>query len=160
MPYIFGKLWHLAIIWAIRKAFQCILQGVRILLAKYTRISPTSENESYLVMLSEWNICDSGWFVANTFVTFFTVKETNNKSREGKIYLLLRVNWIKDNISTVREEFNQIHIEYLYKAIFLQIQWTSVSRINELCDPERERCQLRVVDVISGVNILMLMRVC
>merc|ERR1712107_455815 len=47
MPYIFGKLWHLAIIWAIRKAFQCILQGVRILLAKYTRISPTSENESY-----------------------------------------------------------------------------------------------------------------
>ena len=48
MPYIFGKLWHLAIIWAIRKAFQCILQGVRILLAKYTRISPTSESESYL----------------------------------------------------------------------------------------------------------------
>ena len=28
MSYIFGKLWHLAI-WAIRKAFQCILQGVR-----------------------------------------------------------------------------------------------------------------------------------
>ena len=46
MPYIFGKLWHLAIIWAIRKAFQCILQGVRILLAKYTQFSPTSENES------------------------------------------------------------------------------------------------------------------
>ena len=49
MPYIFGKLWHLAIIWPIRKAFQCILQGVRILLAKYTRISPTSENESYTI---------------------------------------------------------------------------------------------------------------
>ena len=49
MPYIFGKLWHLAIIWAIRKAFQCILQGVRILLANHTRISPTSENDSYLV---------------------------------------------------------------------------------------------------------------
>ena len=47
MPYIFGKLWHLALIWAIRKAFQCILQGVRILLAKFTRISPTSENDSY-----------------------------------------------------------------------------------------------------------------
>ena len=47
MPYIFGKLWHLAIIWAIRKAFQCILKGVRILLAKHTRISPTSENDSY-----------------------------------------------------------------------------------------------------------------
>ena len=47
MPYIFGKLWHLAIIWAIRKAFQCILQCVRILLANHTRISPTSENDSY-----------------------------------------------------------------------------------------------------------------
>ena len=47
MPYIFGKLWHLAIIWAIRKAFQCILQGIRILLANHTRISPTSENDSY-----------------------------------------------------------------------------------------------------------------
>ena len=48
MPYIFGKLWHLAIIWAIRKAFQCILQGVRFLLANHTRLSPTSENESYM----------------------------------------------------------------------------------------------------------------
>ena len=47
MPYIFGKLWHLAIIWAIRKAFQCILQGVRFLLAKQTRLSGTSDNESY-----------------------------------------------------------------------------------------------------------------
>ena len=47
MPYIFGKLWHLAIIWAIRKAFQCILQGVRFFLANHTRLSPTSENESY-----------------------------------------------------------------------------------------------------------------
>ena len=49
MPYIFGKLWHLAIIWAIRKAFQCIQQGVRILLANHTRIFPTSENDSYIV---------------------------------------------------------------------------------------------------------------
>ena len=47
MPYIFGKLWHLAIIWAIRKAFQCILQGVRFLLANHTRLSPTSNNDSY-----------------------------------------------------------------------------------------------------------------
>ena len=47
MPYIFGKLWHLAIIWAIRKAFQCILQCVRFLLANHTRLSPTSENDSY-----------------------------------------------------------------------------------------------------------------
>ena len=48
MSYIFGKLWHLAIIWAIRKAFQCILQGVRFLLANHTRLSPTSENDSYI----------------------------------------------------------------------------------------------------------------
>ena len=47
MSHIFGKLWHLAIIWAIRKAFQCILQGVRFLLANHTRLSPTSDNESY-----------------------------------------------------------------------------------------------------------------
>ena len=47
MPYIFGKLWHLAIIWAIRTAFQCILQGVIFLLANHTRLSPTSENDSY-----------------------------------------------------------------------------------------------------------------
>ena len=47
MPYIFGKLWHLAIIWPIRKSFQCILQGVRFLLANHTRLSPTSENDSY-----------------------------------------------------------------------------------------------------------------
>ena len=49
MPYIFGKLWHLALIWAFRKAFQCILQGVRFLLANHTRLSPTSDNESYEV---------------------------------------------------------------------------------------------------------------
>ena len=56
MSYRFGKLWHLAIIGAIRKAFQCILQGVRILLAKYTRISPTSENDSYVLLsqISKW----------------------------------------------------------------------------------------------------------
>ena len=29
MSYRFEKLWHLAINWALRKAFQCILQGVR-----------------------------------------------------------------------------------------------------------------------------------
>ena len=48
MSYIFGKLWHLTIIWAIRKSFQCILQGVRFLLAKQTRLSGTSDNESYI----------------------------------------------------------------------------------------------------------------
>ena len=53
MSYRFGKLWHLAIIWAIRKAFQCILQGVRFLLANHTRLSPTSENESYIMRYSE-----------------------------------------------------------------------------------------------------------
>ena len=49
MSYRFGKLWHLAIIWAIRKAFQCILQGIRFLLANQTRLSPTSDNDSYLI---------------------------------------------------------------------------------------------------------------
>ena len=48
MSYIFGKLWHLAINWAIRIAFQCILQGVRFLLANHTRLSPTFENDSYM----------------------------------------------------------------------------------------------------------------
>ena len=50
MPHIFGKLWHLALIWAIRKAFQCILQGVRFLLANQTLLSGTSEDESYAVV--------------------------------------------------------------------------------------------------------------
>ena len=35
-----------------QKAFQCILQGVRFLLANHTRLSPTSENESYPYMQS------------------------------------------------------------------------------------------------------------
>ena len=48
MPYIFGKLWHLAIIWAIRKAFQCILQCVRFLLANHSLLSGTSETFSYI----------------------------------------------------------------------------------------------------------------
>ena len=47
MSYIFGKLWHSAIIWPISKSFQRILQGVRFLLAKQTRLSGTSDNESY-----------------------------------------------------------------------------------------------------------------
>ena len=52
MPYIFGKLWHLAIIWAIRKAFQCILQGVRFLLANHTLLSPTSDNDSDILRVN------------------------------------------------------------------------------------------------------------
>ena len=52
MPYIFGKQWHLAITWAVRKAFQCILQGVRFLMANHTLLSPTSDNESYTVIYS------------------------------------------------------------------------------------------------------------
>ena len=36
------------VIWAIKKALQCILQGVRLLLAKQTRLSGTSDNESYM----------------------------------------------------------------------------------------------------------------
>ena len=47
MSYIFGKLGHAAIIWPIRKSFQCILQGVRFLLANHTLLSGTSESQSY-----------------------------------------------------------------------------------------------------------------
>ena len=62
MSYRFGKLWHLAIIWAIRKAFRCILQGVRFLPANHTRLSPTSENDSYRYISIyarnvEWKVC-------------------------------------------------------------------------------------------------------
>ena len=61
MSYIFGKLWHSAIIWPIRKSFQCILQGVIFLLAKQTRLSGTSDNESYIVespmrRMKVWNM--------------------------------------------------------------------------------------------------------
>ena len=61
MSYIFGKPWHLAINWAVRKAFQCILQGVIFLLAKQTRLSGTSDNESYIVKspmrrMKVWNM--------------------------------------------------------------------------------------------------------
>ena len=63
MPYIFWKLWHLAIIWPIMKSFQCILQGVRFLLANQTLLSGTSENESYAQHneISKHMICFSTW---------------------------------------------------------------------------------------------------
>ena len=50
MSYIFGKLWHSAIIWPIRKSFKCILQGVRFLLANQTRLSGPSDNELNTIM--------------------------------------------------------------------------------------------------------------
>ena len=56
MSYIFGKLWHSAIIWPIRKSFQCILQGIRFLLANQTRLSGTSDNESYTGIYALWII--------------------------------------------------------------------------------------------------------
>ena len=65
MSYIFGKLWHLAIIWAIRKAFQCILQGVRFLLSNHTRLSPTSDNDSYIIF--DWgHLWNSEWYRKKT----------------------------------------------------------------------------------------------
>ena len=69
MSYIFGKLWHLAIIWAIRKAFQCILQGVRFLLANHTRLSPTSDNESYSLFIIFVRI----WCIFNVYHFMFTI---------------------------------------------------------------------------------------
>ena len=59
MPYIFGKLWHLAIILAIRKSFHCILQGVRFLLANYTLLFGTSETFSYTIAHSHHNFQSS-----------------------------------------------------------------------------------------------------
>ena len=37
----------------IRKSFKCILQGVRFLMANQTRLSGTSDNESYISFLSQ-----------------------------------------------------------------------------------------------------------
>ena len=61
MSYIFGKLWHSAIIWPIRKSFQSILQGVRFLLANHTLLSGTSENESYVASVCwSFQLCEAG----------------------------------------------------------------------------------------------------
>ena len=65
MSYIFGKLWHLAIIWAIRKSFQWILQGVKFLLANHTRFSPTSDNDSHTFFANQY-IC----FLQTNTITF------------------------------------------------------------------------------------------
>ena len=64
MSYIFGKLWHSAIIWPIRKSYKCILQGVRFLLANQTRLSGTSDNESYVHHKAfVWNVSQR-WYSA------------------------------------------------------------------------------------------------
>ena len=78
MPYIFGKLWHLAIIWAIRKAFHCILQGVRILLANHTRISPTSENDSYIFTFTFYK----NWTLG-LYYHFYFLQELKTKKRKN-----------------------------------------------------------------------------
>ena len=92
MSYIFGKLWHSAMIWPIKKSFQYILQGVRFLLAKQTRLSGTSDNESYLPfsckthtssepndfgqLLQSWKVCFGVaavllcWPVVGAVITF------------------------------------------------------------------------------------------
>ena len=80
MPYIFGKLWHLAIIWAIRKAFQCILQGVRILLAKYTRISPTSDNDSYIEIFSQEDLALKSKLRPGGFLQHLPIFAGNSRS--------------------------------------------------------------------------------
>ena len=51
MSHIFGKLWHSAIIWPIRKSFECILQDVRFLLANHTLLSGTSETFSFILYI-------------------------------------------------------------------------------------------------------------
>ena len=141
MPYIFGKLWHLAIIWAIRKAFQCILQGVRILLAKYTRISPTSENESYRHLSgwspfwepisdtccakhrSDYSLIDSGCKPSNPYVLtenyivqYFKNLQTGSFSMTNLstfIYWWVRSLWCRKTAS----KFTQIGIALLKLAL-------------------------------------------
>ena len=84
MSYIFGKLWHLAIIWAIRKAFQCILQGVRFLLANHTRLSPTSENESYIVWKHNY-ICNESVPTIRRFVVENLVEIPGGGAHKGYV---------------------------------------------------------------------------
>ena len=63
------------------------------------------------------------------------VKETNDKSLLGKIYLLLRVNWIRDNISTAKGRVH-IHPPFRNQLIFRMIVffwkpnfWTKICEI-------------------------------
>ena len=108
MPYIFGKLWHLAIIWAIRKAFQCILQGVRILLAKYTRFSPTSENESCRTILHRYHFssctishaCIIGGKIRASCILCNTKnnQEENMTQPDGKSTTALEFLWCKNHL--------------------------------------------------------------
>ena len=89
MPYIFGKLWHLAIIWAIRKAFQCILQGARFLLANQTRLFPTSDNESYHRCTLEDIIIQNTDFTWSTFynvlLALFYIQIPTGTQRESAL---------------------------------------------------------------------------
>ena len=89
MPYIFGKLWHLAIIWAIRKAFQCILQGVRILLSNHTRISPTSENDSYIDFMKYWyeHILTSQPALSKQKAAFEIIMKNSSEKSKHKLLL-------------------------------------------------------------------------
>ena len=89
MPYIFGKLWHLALIWAIRKAFQCILQGVRFLLANHTRLSPTSDNDSYYL----WPLNDILVSKPDTLCLWPDVKILTKKNTSWK-----RASWRRENL--------------------------------------------------------------
>ena len=95
MSYIFGKLWHLAIIWPIRKSFQCTLQGVRFVLpnsgpetsrqckiAAHWRVSK-SKRKHGLVILDR--------FVENMRVCDFLIQHVcfcvdNNKKERKWVY--------------------------------------------------------------------------
>ena len=121
MSYIFGKLWHLAIIWAIRKAFQCILQGVRFSLANHTRLSPTSENDSYQQML-DIVFC---WVVSPGF---FGCKCASPRGSLGIMYHAGR-------LYLVHRIFHCITYNYLLTSLSLQslsymtLYYISLSRI-------------------------------
>ena len=113
MPYIFGKLWHLAIIWAIRKAFQCILQGVRILLAKYTRISPTSENDSYSVFLG------NGRMVSNFLLS--KMEEWFSNMFSSSLSYLASGQWLIMVVSLQRSFIVLLDDTFFPAAIFVKL---------------------------------------
>ena len=94
MPYIFGKLWHLAIIWAIRKVFQCILQGVRFLLANHTVLSGTSATVSYIYPQMVGRT--TKWFHIRQCLSLYWIYSANNSAilscyfSCGTVYVTLR----------------------------------------------------------------------
>ena len=86
MSNIVGNLWHLAIIWPIRKWFLCILQGVRFLLADHTLLFGAYETFSY-----------QGWWLT-CGQDFATPEQSNYRYH---IALLAGFYWILGSLSCI-----------------------------------------------------------